>query len=264
MPSNVTGSDADDPDGDILEWFRDLRSREAERRARRAGFFYGESPGVIARLVDSGVGLRGLLVLERRRHLLEDIETGAAEIVTLTDPELREVVGFDMHRGMVGLFERPQAPGLDDLSDAGVICIVEGVGDDANLGAIVRTAAALEADALILDETSADPFTRRAVRVSMGAVGLIPIIRAEHWPPELQDRTILALTPAGETEIGDVDIDGPVAVAVGAEGPGLSKAMLDAGDLLVRIEMGPGIDSLSVSHAAAIALHHVRRARSPR
>ena len=76
--------------------------------------------------------VHSLLVLERRRHLLESIETGAAEIVTVTDSELHEVVGFDMHRGMVGLFERPQAPGLADLSDAGVFCIVEGVGDDAN------------------------------------------------------------------------------------------------------------------------------------
>ena len=255
----MTGSDAGDPDGDILEWFRDLRSREAERRARLGNVFYGESPGVVARLVDSGVRLRSLLVLERRKHLLADIETGGAEVVSLTDPELRDVVGFDMHRGMVGLFERPTAPTLGDLSDAHIVCLVEGVGDDANIGAIVRTAAALEVDALILDEASADPFTRRAARVSMGAVGLIPIVRATQWPPRMPGRMVIAMTPHGDVDIGDVQVEGRVAVAVGSEGPGLSQATLDASDLRVRIEMGAGIDSLSVSHAAAIALHHVRR-----
>ena len=264
MRSNVTDSDGEGPDLDILEWFRDLRSREAERRARLANVFYGESPGVVARLVDGGVRLRSLLVLERRAHLLAGIETGGAEVVSLTDPELREVVGFDMHRGMVGLFERPPAPTLDAVSDVRVVCVVEGVGDEANVGAIVRTAAALEADALVLDEASADPFTRRAVRVSMGAVGLIPIVRADQWPPHMPGRMILALTPGGDVDIGDVEIEGRVAVAVGSEGPGLSQQMLDASDLRVRIEMGSGMDSLSVSHAAAIALHHVRRALSPR
>ena len=262
MPSNVTDSDADDLDGDIPEWFSDLRSREAERRARNAGVFYGESPGVIARLLDSGVRLRSLLVLERRKHLLSDIDTRDVDVRLLADPELRDLVGFDMHRGMVGLFERPRSPHLDELNGARLLCIVEGVGDDANIGAIVRTAAALQTDALVLDDTSADPFTRRAVRVSMGAVGLIPIVRAHRWPPSMPDRTVLAMTPSGEIEIGDVEIEGRVAIAVGSEGPGLSQVMLDASDLLVRIEMGSGIDSLSVSHAAAIALHHVRRGLS--
>lgn len=259
----MTGSDAGDPYGDILDRFRNLRSREAERRARLAGAFYGESPGVVARLLDGGVRLRSLLVLERRMQLLDEIDVGDAEVMVLTDPELRDVVGFDMHRGMVGLFDRPTAPSLEELADAPIVCVVEGVGDDANIGAIVRTAAALDADAIVLDETTADPFTRRAVRVSMGAVGWIPVVRAA-WPPALPGRTVLALTPAGDVEIGDVELDGPVAIAVGAEGPGLSQKMLDASDLRVRIDMGPGIDSLSVSHAAAIALHHVRRVLSPR
>lgn len=212
----------------------------------------------------SGIRLKGLVVLERRRHLLDDIETGDAEIVVMSDPELRGLVGFDMHRGMVGLFERPEPVDLDELAAAPIVCLVEGVGDDANIGAIVRTAAALGADALVLDESTADPYTRRSVRVSMGSVGLIPIVRATRWPPSLPDRTIIALTPSGETEIGDVEVFGRVAVALGSEGPGLSQALLDAAELRVRIEMGQGIDSLSVSHAAAIALDHVRRALPPR
>jgi tRNA G18 (ribose-2'-O)-methylase SpoU len=259
MPSNVTDSDADDLDGDIPEWFSDLRSREAERRARDADVFYGESPGVVARLVESGVRLRSLLVAQRRRHLLDEIDTGGADVTVLSDPELHDLVGFDMHRGMVGLFDRPRSVGLDEIAGSRIVCVVEGVGDDANIGAIVRTAAALEADALVLDASSADPFTRRAVRVSMGCVGLIPIVRKTEWPPAMPGRSIIALTPKGESDIGDVEVFGPVAVAVGSEGPGLSPAMLEASDVRARIRMGSGIDSLSVSHAAAIALHHVRR-----
>ncbi len=263
MHSNVTGSDPG-PTSDNLAWFSDLRSREAERRARLAGLFYGESPGVVGRLLRSGVGLRILLVAERRRHLLDAIDTTGSKVFVLSDPELRDLVGFDMHRGMVGLFERPAPVALDEIGDARVVLIVEGVGDDANAGAIVRTAAALEAGALVMDETSVDPFTRRAVRVSMGCVGLIPIVRATEWPPPLPDRTVIALTPSGDTEIGDVEIFGPVAVALGSEGTGLSQGMLDASELRVRIEMGSGIDSLNVSHAGAVALYHVRRALSPR
>ncbi len=231
---------------------------------RQADLFFGESPGVVERLIESGVRLRSLLVLERRRHLLAGLDIGDAEVMALPDPELRDVVGFDMHRGMVGLFERPRLRGLDSIADADVICIVEGVGDDANIGAIVRTAAALGVGGLVLDERSADPFTRRAVRVSMGTVGLVPVIRPEAWPPPPGDRTVIALTPSGDIEITDLDVEGRVAVALGSEGPGLSRETLERSDLRVRIEMGPGIDSLSVSHAAAIAFHHVRRAPSPR
>jgi tRNA G18 (ribose-2'-O)-methylase SpoU len=263
MPSNVTGSDAPTT-SDNLAWFSDLRSREAERRARQAGLFYGESPGVVDRLLNAGVRLRTLLVAERRRHLLAETALHDSEVVVLSDPALHDLVGFDMHRGMVGLFERPARVALDEIAAARVVLVVEGVGDDANLGAIVRTAAALEADALVLDETSADPFTRRAVRVSMGCVGLIPIVRATAWPPKMPGRSIIALTPVGETEMGDVEVSGPVAVALGSEGPGLSQAMLDASQLHIRIEMGSGIDSLNVSHAGAIALYHIRRALSPR
>lgn len=255
----MTDSDADPATDDILEWFSDLRSREAERRVRRAGLFFGESPGVIARLLDAGVPLKALLVLERRQHLLEGLNLGAADTRVFTDPELRAIVGFDMHRGMVGLFERPRPPTIDRLDEAAIICIVEGVGDDANIGAIVRTAAALGAAALVLDERTADPFTRRAVRVSMGSIGLIPVIRSSVWPPDVPGRTIVAMTPSGDVEIGDLEVSGPVAVAIGSEGPGLSPAMLEASDLQVRIRMGSGIDSLSVSHAAAVALDHVRR-----
>jgi tRNA G18 (ribose-2'-O)-methylase SpoU len=257
----VTDSDTDAPIDDILEWFSDLRSREAERRVRRAGLFYGESPGVISRLLDAGVTLKGLLVLERRKDLLEALDLGPAEVRVLTDPQLQAIVGFDMHRGMVGLFERPESPSVDRLTAADIIGIVEGVGDDANIGAIVRTAAALGAGGLVIDERTADPFTRRAVRVSMGSIGLIPVVRSSQWPPELPGRTVIAMTPSGDVELGDLDVAGPVAVAVGSEGPGLSPAMLAASDVRVRIDMGPGIDSLSVSHAAAVALDHVRRVR---
>lgn len=262
MRSNVTASERDES-GDILEWFRNLRSREAERRARRADLFYGESPGVVERLLRSGVRMRSLLVLERRKHLLDDLDTGGAECVSLTDPEMRDVVGFDMHRGMVGLFSRPLPPSISDVAAVRLACIVEAVGDDANMGAIVRTASALGVGALILDESSADPFTRRAVRVSMGTVGLIPILRERNWPPLLPDRTIIAMTPSGETEIGDLEVEGRLAVAVGSEGSGLSTEMLDASHVRARIDLAPGVDSLSVSHAAAIALDHVRRAPSP-
>ena len=129
---------------------------------------------------------------------------------------------------------------------------------------VLAGAAALGIEAVLLDPTCADPYYRRTVRVSMGAVLAVPFVRLQAWPEQLglvreTGFRVLALSPAAHaTPIGEVTVrpGERVAVLLGAEGPGLGGAALAAADDLVRIPMASGFDALNVGHAAAIAFHH--------
>jgi tRNA G18 (ribose-2'-O)-methylase SpoU len=143
--------------------------------------------------------------------------------------------------------------------------MAEGVTDNENLGALFRNAAAFGAGAVVLDHTSADPLYRRSVRVSMGQVLRMPFARvrdAAQAIGRLRDMgfEVLALTPSPEAEdLRSVRARPKQVVVVGAEGPGLSPAALAAAGRRVRIAMAPGVDSLNVATAAAVALHHLAR-----
>jgi tRNA G18 (ribose-2'-O)-methylase SpoU len=139
------------------------------------------------------------------------------------------------------------------------LVLLESINDHENLGAIARTACALGADALVLDPTCADPFYRRSVRVSMGALLHIPVVRSDNWPASLDaieaaGFTVWALTPSTDAvDIATMPVPPRWAVAVGAEGPGLHAETLRR-FVNVRIPMRNGVDSLNVGHAVAVAL----------
>lgn len=176
--------------------------------------------------------------------------------------------GFDVHRGVLALAQRaaPQpATLLVDKVAAGVVVVVEGVNDQENLGAIFRNAAAFGVGAVLLSPTCCDPLYRRTVRVSLGHVLRVPYARVEPWPEglsELKEKgyELLALTPQpGAARVEEVACrlqGAKVAVVVGAEGPGLSAGAL-ALCRPVRIAMAPGVDSLNVAAATAVALHRL-------
>ncbi|MGH9264899.1 MAG: TrmH family RNA methyltransferase, partial [Acidimicrobiales bacterium] len=150
-------------------------------------------------------------------------------------------------------------------SAADRLIVAEGVTDNENLGALFRNAAAFGVDGVVLDATSADPLYRRTVRVSMGQVLRVPSTRVRSAVDAIEELhrlgfEVLALTPAATAE--DVRTVAPrprQALLVGAEGPGLSQAALAAADRRVKIAMAPGVDSLNVATAAAVALHHLAR-----
>jgi tRNA G18 (ribose-2'-O)-methylase SpoU len=230
----------------------------------------------ISRLLRSGLRVRSVLVSPRGERLLAGALAGTTFPTYVAAPEvLRDIVGFDLHRGALAVAERPAPLAVPEALDgAAVACVLEGVNDHENLGAVARSAVALGIDALLLSPDCADPLYRRSVRVSMGHVLVLPTARVAPWPAALADLraggwTVVALTPdraapplaalapaAGER----------VAVLLGAEGPGLTAAALDAADRRARIPMAPGVDSLNVAHAAAIAfahLGHAGRSTSP-
>ena len=268
-----------DPTDRRLDDYRDLAVPAVRRRMETAtapGFFIAEGLGVVQRLLGSDVAVRSVLATPGRMGSLADAAQRRGVTAYVVEPDvLRRVVGFDLHRGVVAAAERPAPATVAAVAaPATVLAVLEGLNDHENLGAVLRSAAALGVDAVVLDPTCADPFYRRSVRVSMGAAFLVPIARATAWPDDLAALTrlgfrLVALTPTRDAvAIDDPAVlgDGRVAVMLGAEGPGLSTAALDAADAVVRIPMYGEVDSLNVGHAAAIAFHHfagrVRRSAS--
>ncbi|GAA3554983.1 RNA methyltransferase [Amycolatopsis ultiminotia] len=251
-----------------LDDFRDLST--ADRRPDRPGgrgLVIAEGSVVVARLLASRYPVRALLGVARRMHELEDDLAGLDVPAYVTSAEtMAEVVGFHLNRGVLAVADRPAPPTVADIVDrAHVLAVLEGVGDHENLGALFRNAAALGVDGVLLGPGCSDPLYRRSVRVSMGNVLRVPFASFDAWPGGLallRDRgfRVAALTPRpdavplrGLRE----KVPGPVALLLGAEGPGLTAEAIAAADVAVRVEMVPGVDSLNVATAAAIAFHEI-------
>lgn len=242
-----------------LDLYIDLNAGAADRRVARHGLFFGESPEVVRRLVAGGVEPAHLMVSERRRAFLETLQPSPADVTVLSERELFDLVGFEMHRGVIGLFHRPPPTSFAVLGGFRRVAVIEGVNDHSNLGSIIRAGVGLGIAGVVLDPTTADPFARRSVRVSMGTVGSIPIAPAPDWPRSLEDLNVdrvVALAPSGSDRLGDVPRHGSIAILVGAEGSGLTEGALEKATYRCAIPMHNGLDSLNVSQAAAIAFHY--------
>lgn len=244
------------------------RRRELEQAARDGGYLIVEGAYAVRRLIGSGRRVRAVLVDAPQHAALRDVLDDLDAPVYLGTRELIEAtVGYAFHRGAIASADRDDGVAMAGLLlSATRIAVLEGVGDIENLGSIFRNAAAFGLDGLLLDPRTADPFGRRSVRVSMGHVLTTPWARARAWPGALADAraagfTVAALTPAdGAVPIDRLPATGRIALLLGAEGPGLSAAALAASDLLVRIPMAPGVDSLNVAAASAIAFHRASAA----
>jgi len=190
-----------------------------------------------------------------------------APVYLVTQEVMEAIAGFRFHRGALAAADRaPLADAADVVAGTDRLLVVEGVSDNENLGGLFRNAAAFGVGGVLLDPTTADPLYRRSVRVSSGHVLRIPFARVPDWPVpaiarlQAQGFEVAALTPSPTAD--DLRTLAPAAgrrwaLVVGAEGPGLSPAALAAADRRVRITMAPGVDSLNVATAAAIALHHL-------
>jgi tRNA G18 (ribose-2'-O)-methylase SpoU len=236
--------------------------------------FIAEGRRTVETLLDKGWPVDSVLLSETRARsdasLVSRAAAAGAVIYTAPQAVLDGLSGFHVHRGVLAVARRPAPrPVAEVEAEAGPLLLgVEGVNDLENLGALFRNAAALGAGAVLLDPTAADPLYRRAVRVSLGQVLAVPFARSRDWPADLQrlrqaGRKVAALTPAGAVPLRRLDPSGRWAVLVGAEGDGLSPAALAAADVTVRIPLAPGVDSLNVATAAAIALYHLAGVAPP-
>jgi tRNA G18 (ribose-2'-O)-methylase SpoU len=221
--------------------------------------FVAEGHLAAARLAGSRYPVVSLLLATEKvaahAALIAAVRARGAPVYHASRRVIASTVGFDLHRGVVALGGRLAPLTVADLAAvSGPLLAVEGVNDHENLGALFRNAAAFAAGGVVLDPTCADPLYRRSVRVSLGHVLGVPFARSTDWPADLGrlGRPVLALTPAAARTVAPVR--GAVALLVGAEGPGLSAGALAAADDAVGIPMAPGVDSLNVATAAAIAL----------
>jgi tRNA G18 (ribose-2'-O)-methylase SpoU len=250
--------DADDP---RLADFRDLTL--ADRRPDRPGgrgLVIAEGVTVVRRLLDSPYPPRAVFGQPAKiSQLAGDVAgvpcyAGSAELMA-------QVVGFHLNRGVLATADRAPVPSVPELvARSQHLAVLEGINDHENLGGLFRNAAALGVDAVLLGPGCADPLYRRSVRVSMGHVLRVPFAPLSRWPGDLEvlraaGFRIVALTPSADAvPLAQAGVAiGRVAWLLGAEGPGLSAAALGAADLVVRIPMVPGVDSLNVATAAAIA-----------
>lgn len=248
-----------------LEPYTKIRERDL---VGREGLFVAEGEVVVRVLASrSRRKIRSFLLEERRVEAMRDvIEASEAPVYVVPQAVMDRVVGFAIHRGILAIGERgAELAAADLLHDARVVVGLVGLTNHDNVGGIFRSAAALGADGVLLDEATCDPLYRKAIRVSAGAALVLPFARVAN-AFELIDLARaaglepIALTPRGEealTELGP----GRYALLLGTEGPGLPDAVLER-TRRVRIDMPGELDSLNVGVAAAIALHHVARRRS--
>ena len=183
-------------------------------------------------------------------------------------PEVVEsITGFHLHRGALAAMHRPALPAVGDLvADARRVAVLEGVVDHTNVGAVFRSAAALGVDAVLVSPDCADPLYRRSVRVSMGTVFQVPWTRLEPWPAGLgllreAGFTVAALALADDAVTLDelaAALPERLALLLGTEGDGLSRRAVAASDVVVRIPMAGGVDSLNVAAASAVAFWATR------
>ena len=239
----------------------DFRSlMDADVRPDRRGIVIAEGVNVVERLVSSPYRVRAVIGVPARidalRPVLEPLDV---PVYSLDKWRLSEIVGFRVTRGVLASADRPDPVDPFLLARAARrIAVLEGLNDFENLGALFRNAAAFGVDAVLLDERCADPLYRRSVRVSMGHVLRVPFaVLPDPWPDSLgrlDGFEVLALTPdARATPLREVAVPARWAVLLGAEGPGLSEAAMQAADQRVRIPMASGVDSLNVATAAAVA-----------
>ncbi len=255
-----------------LDDYRLLNDQAFRRRYEGDELFIVEGFVAIDRLIESGHAIRSVLLAPSRveRFAHHEVELAAENVPVFVAERtvIAEVVGFDLHRGVIACAERRPAVNLVELLDGATrIAVLEGLNDNENLGAIARAAKAFRIDGLLIDPTCTDPYSRRTVRVSMGEVLTLPIARAapDEWPGVLTEVSaagfeVWAMTPSATTDdLWTVDLPDRVAVLLGAEGPGLTRAALTAADRQVRIPISADVDSLNVGQAAAVTFAALTR-----
>ena len=237
-----------------------------QRQDTEQGIFIAESPKVIRVALQAGYEPTALLC--EKKHIegdAADIIQGHPDMPVYTGSRelLSELTGYTLTRGVLCAMQRKPEPLLDEiLKDARRVCVIDAVCDTTNIGAIFRSAAARGIDAVLLTRSSCDPLNRRAIRVSMGTIFLVPWTWFDDYEAihQLGFKTAaMALTDKS------ISLDNPIlkeqerlAIIMGTEGEGLPTETIEQADFTVRIPMYHQVDSLNVAAAAAVAFWELR------
>ena len=251
-----------------VEVFATLTEAQLRNRLEpQKGIFIAESPKVIH--VALNAGYEPLALLCERKHIEGDAASliercGDIPVYTGERELLASLTGYTLTRGVLCAMRRPAPKSVEEVCQgAKRIAVIDGVVDTTNIGAIFRSAAALGIDAVLLTPSSCDPLNRRAVRVSMGSVFLLPWTWLE--APISSLRTLGFRTAAMALSDNSVPLDHPslkdeprLAIVLGTEGDGLSTQVIEDTDYVVRIPMWHEVDSLNVAAASAVAFWELR------
>lgn len=263
-----------DTSAPALDVFRDIKDRTLKTRD---GLFVAEGVEVVRRLLRGGPRVHSLLTCPEKLERIRDCLRSDTPTFVADHSQIEKIVGYDMRRyGVLACAFRPAGTTLDravatacsaasqGAGPAPPIVVLENINDAENLGVIIRNAAAFGARLAILGGCC-DPFYRRVVRVSMGAVFDLPLHISDDLPSDLESlRTRHGFTLTGAvvsddaTPLHRAERPARVALLFGAEGPGLSSAVQDLCDERVVIPMAPGCDSLNVAVASGVFLFHYR------
>ena len=236
----------------------------------RAGLFVAEGRLIVERLLEDGrFRVHSVAVTPPAAAALAATFERRRDVAVFVCPPqiLREITGFDFHRGCLALGWRHESSGsIEDLSLTTRLLALEGIGNPDNVGGLFRTGFALGVDAVVLDDATGDPLYRKAIRTSMGATLRVMFRRVADWPgglSPLRDRgfRVIALTPHPDAVALDeirVEPADRIIVVAGSEGAGLRAGSLGYADVLVRIPVDPRADSLNVVVAAGIVLNALR------
>lgn len=251
-----------------LELFSTLTEAQLRNRLEpEKGVFIVESPKVIRVALDAGY--QPVALLCEHKHITGDAadivaRCGDIPIFTGKRELLATLTGYTLTRGVLCAMRRKPFPSVEDVCrNASRVVVIDNVVDTTNIGAIFRSAAALGIDGVLLTNNSCDPLNRRAVRVSMGSVFLVPWTWFDAPLPTLHDLGFITVAMALTDD--SVSIDDPIltkqprlAIVMGTEGDGLPQQTIDAADFVARIPMSHHVDSLNVAAASAVAFWQLR------
>ena len=274
MPNIIEITDFHAPELD--PYARLTQNQLRNRLEPEKGIFIAESPKVIDRALDAGYKPVSLL-MERKQitgpaaGILS--RCGDAPVYTADREMLAELTGFELTRGVLCAFRRPAPCPVEELcKNARRVAVLEGIVDSTNVGAIFRSAAALNMDAVLINPSCCDPLCRRAVRVSMGTVFQVPWGQLgdspADWPEKGMDilHSLGFKTAAMALSDRSVSIDDEqlakepkLAIVLGTEGDGLAAGTIASCDYTVKIPMSHGVDSLNVAAASAVAFWQLGR-----
>lgn len=257
-----------DPSDARIDAFRNVKERDL---VGRQGRFIAEGRVVLNVLIQSAPEMiESLLVLENRMEgisqLLADLPAGVP-VYRAPQAVMDAIAGFHLHRGILAVARRAAPPQFSSfmasLGKDAFVAVLSGISNHDNMGSIFRNAAAFEADAVLLDDPCCDPFYRKAIRVSVGAVLKVPHVRAGTIGAALEALSaagfeLFALSPRGEMPVSALPKRGRRALVLGTEGQGLPDAVLQS-IKTCRIPMSGSFDSLNVATASGLALFHASR-----
>ncbi len=250
----------------------DFRSLRGKGGLFEKGLFIAESEKIVRKMLESTIEVPSAFMTEEHFENLQplfDARNDSTNIFLASKEEMEKVVGYPLHQGIMLACRIPENRELllaaKQWQSPWMAIALDAIADAENMGAIIRNAAAFGASAVIVDEQSCNPYLRRSVRVSMGTIVDVAIIFVDDLANSLRAmkaspnvRIIGAALREDSLDLSEVTPSGNTILVFGSEGWGLRESVAQECDILAKIPMAPGIDSLNVAIASGIFMHHLR------